>query len=188
MKHLLLTLFSLIVSTTLLAYDAEIDGIYYNFSGDEAEVTYNRVAGKYNMPSPDYSGVIEIPSSVSYEGKTYSVTSIGMYSFYGCDALVSINIPESVTSIGVHSFEGCKGLNSITIPEGITRIEDFTFCGCSSLGNVSIPEGVTDIGFNAFYECGSLEFINIPSSVNSIWGYAFDRCSSLISFSFPEGV
>ena len=42
MKHLIITLFSLMFCTTLLAYDVEIDGIYYNFSGDEAEVTYQQ--------------------------------------------------------------------------------------------------------------------------------------------------
>ena len=46
MKHLIITLFSLMFCTTLLAYDVEIDGIYYNFSGDEAEVTYQQRVGE----------------------------------------------------------------------------------------------------------------------------------------------
>lgn len=40
MKKLYSLLLALLVSTTLQAYDAYIDGIYYNFHGDEAEVTY----------------------------------------------------------------------------------------------------------------------------------------------------
>lgn len=37
---LLLTLLMSMVSTTALAYHAEIDGIYYNFSRTVAQVTY----------------------------------------------------------------------------------------------------------------------------------------------------
>jgi len=39
-KQLLLSLFALLMVSTVWAYDAEIDGIYYNFSEDEAMVTY----------------------------------------------------------------------------------------------------------------------------------------------------
>lgn len=51
---------------------ALIDGIYYNFNGDEAEVTYE---------NNSYTGDIVIPESVVYNAKTYSVTSIGNYAF-----------------------------------------------------------------------------------------------------------
>lgn len=56
------------------AYNAYIDGIYYNFSGNEAEVTRDS--------SHPYSGAVVIPSSVTYNGKTYSVRSIGYHAFY----------------------------------------------------------------------------------------------------------
>lgn len=68
------------------AYDAKINGIYYNFSGDEAEVTYE------NYLSASYSGIVEIPKFVTYNGKTYRVTSIGDYAFYGCTELTSVII------------------------------------------------------------------------------------------------
>ena len=45
------------------AYDAEIDGIYYNFYGNEAGVTclyYNS-----NRNSEVYLGIVNIPSSVT---------------------------------------------------------------------------------------------------------------------------
>ena len=55
------------------SYDAEINGIYYNFSEDKAEVTYNS--------SNSYTGNVVIPESVVCIAKTYSVTSIGTYAF-----------------------------------------------------------------------------------------------------------
>ena len=71
------------------AYDAKTDGIYYNFSEDEAWVTYEQSIynGAYGTSSysyvSDYTGSVVIPSTVTYNRKTYSVTSIGGQAFYG---------------------------------------------------------------------------------------------------------
>ena len=77
----------------------EINGIYYNLNEGEktAEVTKN--------PNK-YSGAVSIPETVTYNGITYSVTSIGNYAFCGCSGLTSVNIPDSVTSIGGGSILG----------------------------------------------------------------------------------
>ena len=84
------------------SYNALIDGIYYNFNGNEAEVTYKNTS--YNS----YTGDIVIPESVVYNAKTYSVTSIGNSAFRGCTGLTSVIIPNSVTSIGDWAFYGCN--------------------------------------------------------------------------------
>ena len=104
-KSLLFLLVTLLGGTTLHAYDALIDGIYYNFSGNEATVTYQKYDGYalYN----DYSGSVVIPASVTYSGKTYSVTSIGKGAFSDCTGLTSVTIPNSVTTIGKNAFHGC---------------------------------------------------------------------------------
>ena len=67
-------------------YVANDDGItiYYNYINNktELEVTY-----LYNFSSSNrhaYSGNVVIPESVTYGGKTYSVTSIGEEAFSGC--------------------------------------------------------------------------------------------------------
>ena len=59
------------------AYDFEVDGIYYgkNSDGKTVYVTYKDT--NYNS----YSGSVVIPSTVTYSGTTYSVTSIGSYAF-----------------------------------------------------------------------------------------------------------
>lgn len=54
-----------------------------------------------------YIGSVTIPESVTYNGETYSVTSIGNYAFYSCDGLTSVTIPNSVTSIGSYAFQNC---------------------------------------------------------------------------------
>ena len=83
----------------------EINGIYYNLNECEktAEVTEN--------PNK-YSGAVSIPETVTYNGITYSVTSIGDRAFNECSGLKSVNIPGSVTCIGRAAFQGCSGLTS----------------------------------------------------------------------------
>lgn len=132
------------------AYDAETGGIYYNFSGDEAEVTYRDA--NYNS----YSGAVTIPESVTYSGKTYSVISIGAHAFEKCTNLVSITIPESVKTIGSYTFQNCSELSLVTIPHNVTSIGSSAFNNCSGLTSITIPNSVISIGGYAFYDCTSL--------------------------------
>ena len=152
-KYLLLLLVALLpLLASAYAYDAEIDGIYYSFSGDEATVTYR------NTSFNSYSGVVVIPSSVTYNGTTYSVTSIGNSTFAGCTSLTSVTIPNSVTSIGNSTFAGCTSLTSVTIPNSVISIGTQAFYNCRGLTSVTIPNSVTSIGNNAFYGCNNVTF------------------------------
>ena len=93
----------LVHSLCSFAYDAKVNGIYYDFSGTTAIVTYYSSSSKSNA----YIGSIIIPESVTYNGRTYSVTSIGDEAFWGCSGLTSVTIPSSVTSIGIYAFFNC---------------------------------------------------------------------------------
>ena len=90
---------SVFFSISALAYDVEVDGIYYDISGTTATVTRG---GYY-----PYSGMIVIPESITFENSKYSVTSIGDSAFVGCSGLTSVTIPNSVTSIGNDAFRYC---------------------------------------------------------------------------------
>ena len=76
-KQLLAVVVALLCSVTASAHDFEVDGIYYNISGDEAVVTYK--GSYYNTYSNEYSGSVVIPEIVTYNGISYSVTSIGYF-------------------------------------------------------------------------------------------------------------
>ena len=180
MKHfnitILLTLLMSMVGARALAYDALIDGIYYRFNGTEATVTYLEYNSSNNANA--YSGDIVIPETVSYNNKTYNVTTIGASAFYLCEDLNSITIPNSIVSIGSSAFRACSGLSSINIPNSVSTIWDEAFSGCSKLTSIVIPDGVTSIGNCAFQNC-SLTSVSIPSSINSIGNNAFQYCYEL---------
>ncbi|MCQ2327630.1 MAG: leucine-rich repeat protein [Bacteroidales bacterium] len=135
-----------------------------------------------------YAGVINIPESVTYDGNTYSVTSIGEEAFAGCTGLTSITIPNSVTSIGDYAFYYCSNLTSITIPNSVTSIGDWAFYHCSGLTSVTIPNSVTSIGDYAFYKCLGLTNKLTLHNVKSIGDYAFEDCKNLHYVYLGEGI
>ena len=177
MKHLkltfLLTVLMSMVGAKAFAHDIEVknaDGvtIYYEWTNNNTELA---VAGAPSFE--DYSGHVVIPASVTYNGKEYSVTSIGDLAFYSCSGLTSVTIPASVLSIGRYAFENCSGLTAIYIPYSVTSIGNYAFENCSGLTAVYIPNSVTSIGTWAFYNCSALTSVEIPNSVTSIGRYAF---------------
>ena len=179
----------LCVAFPSLAHDFEVGGIYYNITSSTAKtvaVTYK--GNKYNSYSNEYTGYFTIPSSVTYNGTTYSVTSIGSYAFYNCYGLTSVTIPNSVTTIDNYTFSGCSGLTSVTIPNSVTEIGDCAFRDCSGLTSVTIGNSVTSIGSSAFSGCSGLTSVTIPNSVTSIGSSAFYNCTSLTSVTIPNSV
>ena len=128
-----------------------------------------------------YGGALTIPSSVTYQNKTYAVTKISNYAFCLCSNFTSVTIPNSVTSIGAYAFRSCTGLTRITIGNAVTSIGYACFNGCKSLTSIAIPSSVTELGKYAFAACTGLTSIAIPNSVTSISDYAFSACTSLTS-------
>lgn len=184
LKCIILAILSLICITAN-AYDCKVNGIYYNL--DETTKT---ASVTNNSPSfvDAYSGTVTIPSNITHNRSTYSVTSIGSSAFSYCEDLTSVTIPNSVTKIGSSAFRECLLLESINIPNSVTIIDSYSFLNCYSLTSITIPNSVTDIGSNSFAGCQSLTSITIPSSVTSIKDYAFKGCSSLTSVTIPNSV
>ena len=176
----------LVVMTSLVsnAYDAKIDGIYYNFYGDEAEVTFQ----EYHMwtkedivhytASSDYTGAVVIPTSVDYDGKTYSVTAIGDSAFYACYNVTSVTMPKGLTRIGEYAFHDCLQLTGISFPEGLLSIGKYAFGRCQMLKDIVIPRSVTSIGDFIFYWCENINSIKVEEG-NTVYDSRND-CNAII--------
>ena len=185
----------------------EIDGIYYNLNQEEKSA---EVVGGGSEYSGIYSGDIVIPSSINYEGISYSVTSIGVsafqycsvksvtipnsvtkicdQAFYNSESIETINMSENVQSIGYAAFCGLEKLKELKIPRSVNSIGNAAFCRCKSISSFVIPEGVTSIGTNTFYRCEQLESVVIPTTIKTIEGSAFRECYQLFNMVFPEGL
>ena len=209
----LTTIATLLCSLTASAEDFSVDGIYYDITSSTkltVAVTYRGSSSRDYFD--EYSGAVTIPSTVTYNSMTYSVTSIGYEALCYCRDLTSIIIPESVTSIENSAFNGCWSLTSITIPESVTSIGNNAFDGTAWYNNqpdgvvyagkvlykykgtmpentnIEIEEGTLSISPDAFSNCSGLVSITIPEGVTSIGDKAFQGCSNLTSITIPEGV
>ena len=216
-KTTLLLLALLMLPATAVAYDFEVDGIYYNITGTSTvEVTYK---GYDNVITGHYSGEITIPETVTHAGMIYAVTAIGRSAFHYCNDPLSVTIPKSVVFID-HSFSGSSGMTSITvdsenpkydsrdncnavietatnrlivgcqntiIPNSVTIIGNGAFWGCYNLTSVTIPNSITTLELQAFAYCRGLTSVIIPNSVTHIDGPAFDNCSGLTSITVESG-
>ena len=162
----------------------KIGELYYNLNEDKtAEVTY-----ELGWDENNYKGLTtaNIPASVTYNGTTYSVTSIGGNAFRYCSSLTSVTIPNSVTSIGRSAFEGCSSLTSVTLNSNTIVGKDYYEYNSNiksifgeQVTEYILGDEITSIGSRAFYNCSSLTSVTIPNSVTRIGWYAFSGCSSL---------
>lgn len=173
MKKFYLALFlSLLGTNFIFAEKAWVNSIYYEFYAATQTAT---VLTPY---ASSYTGSIEIPETVTYNNRTYTVTAIIESAFHD-QSITSIKLPSTLKSIGESSFAGCSKLTSIVIPGGVNRIEAQTFANCTSLADVTLEEGITYIGEMAFAKCTSLNSITIPSTITSMGDYAFAFCQYL---------
>ena len=147
-----------------------VNGIAYNVTSTE-KLTVEVTGAELNWD-------IVIPAAVQYNGKTYSVKSIGGWAFFGCSELTSVTIPNSVTAIGTGAFNGCSSLASLTIPNSVTTIGDYAFNSCSELTSVTIPKSVTNIGGRAFTYCSGLAYIVVEAG-NSVYD-SREACNAII--------
>lgn len=116
------------------------------------------------------------------------VTRIGYCSFYECESLLSVIIPNNITAIGEKAFSSCKNLSSITIRDGIERIDESAFSYCSSLKTITIPSSVTSIDQNVFKKCTALKSVIIYGRITSINKQTFSQCTNLSSVTLPDSV
>ena len=132
-QRTLLFILVLLSTLTASAYDAVIEGIFYNLdvSTMKAIVTFG---------DTEYSGSVTIPETVKYNNATYSVTSIGENAFQYDYNLTSVTIPNSVTSIEVGAFYCTVLTNVYCYAESIPTTADNAFIASPiSLAVLHVP-------------------------------------------------
>lgn len=119
------------VSASADNVDFSYNGIYYRlttFSDGRGEVSVQN-NGSFNT----YSGTVNIPDSVPYQGKYYPVTGIGFQAFKDCVNLTVVTLPEGIEMLLNEAFAGCTSLRHITLPSTMYSIYNNAFTGCTNL-------------------------------------------------------
>ena len=169
----------------------QVGGISYETLGNDPQAVMV-ISG-----NSKYSGDVAIPATVTYNGKTYTVKSIGQWAFWECTDLKSIVLPEGLVEIDNSSFSGCTGLKAITFPSSLKIIwgpaysnQAGAFSGCTGLRSIYFPADMktsqlydVSIGNASFYGCTSLKTIYIAGSETLMGMYdVFGDCTSVTDF------
>ena len=86
----------------------------------------------------DRSGTFTVPETVTYEGVTYTITSLDNECFYHCSNITNISLPSTLKTIGNRCFYYCSALQTMIIPEGVTSLGDNCFEECSTLKRIIV--------------------------------------------------
>lgn len=116
--------------------DFMVDGIKYSVVG-KGQVAVVAING-----TTKYEGDIVLPETVTYDGATYTLTTICSGAFYNCYNLEFVSIPATVTEIEEEAFYGCSlriECKAMTPPACVSR----SFYNVS--GKVYIPEGTLEL-------------------------------------------
>ena len=158
MKKLFLSFVMLLMAATGAWAQYVVQG-GLRFSLHDSDLKYAEVE---EPESGTYSGVINIPSSVSYGGEDYIVKYIGGNAF-----------KESAVT-------------KVTIPSSVTHILNNAFQGCASLTEVNLSEGLVAIGTNAFQH-SAVTSLTIPGTVTRVEYYAMEAMDKLTKLTFAYG-
>ena len=173
-----------------------VGGLYYLLKGttdENREATVTSIYGGKNTSldaknvAQYYSGTINIPETIIYDGNKYTVRKVGSYAFNCQNELQSIYIPRTVTevephaaikaeklnrvnvaneselvNIGEESFKWCTGLKRFTFDGTslkMSSIDKAAFRECTALERFTWMGNTTvkTIGHSAFYDCPALE-------------------------------
>lgn len=152
------------------------------------QYTLNRYGTAYTLTGMGTCTDSKVVVADRYKG--LPVTAIGDNAFAGCDAVVSVDIPDSITEIGTDAFAGTAYYNDESNWEdgifyaGSVLVEGRRFEGA----RVTVKEGTKVITYHAFLGNQGLEEVVLPSSLRQIYAAAFSGCDSLTTVCFPKGL
>ncbi len=181
MKKFILTCFLTLFSVVTWAYDFTDNStgstIFYNIVNDCAEVTWGGTGAQKG--TPEYTGAITVPATVTHSGTTYTVIGLGDDAFDTCTGLTSISLPNTITYMNIYAFYGDTGLTEIDIPKSVTTIGQSVFDNCSNLTSVVVPDGVTELGMQVFNKCSALTEVTLGTNIAYLGRNTFNACDNI---------
>lgn len=162
-----------------------VDGIKYSVISDvfkTVEVT------RPDASEIQYSGLINIPANVNFQGANYSVIGIGKEAFHirsitnGLNPLDSpiegVEFSNNLRYIQEGAFRYCGNIETITIPNSVNRISYDAFSSCKSLRIVYLSDNITSLN-NIFPYCDNLAVLSLPKSLRTLHRGILNGCGQL---------
>lgn len=167
--------------------------LYYTINADQKSVTVTKGPSSYT------GSLIEIPATVTYQGKEYTVTTIG-YQAFQQTKISEVIMPNTITEIESYAFNSSE-VGNVTFSKNLKKIGDYAF-NSTNIQQVELFEGLESIGKNAFHggsyqehiktlilpntllEIGenafaynAITFLKIPDKIEEIKSKTFEHCN-----------
>ena len=115
-----------------------------------------------------------------------SVTTIDNNAFASFENLHTVIFDNKIRlyELNTRTFYNCQNLESITLPNSLKTINDEAFANCHALAKINLGN-VTSIGNQAFNACFKLHSLELKK-VKTIGENAFDMCRELKSIELGE--
>ena len=204
LKVILLFLF---VQMGVNAQQVTIDGLKYYLYPEKHQAVIDN--------GNTWSGELEIPSEISYEGNDYEVKGMVYDAFFDCKELTMVKIPKTISffvffhyeHVGsaiapyyYNVFKGCTALESVEVDkdnpimssvDGVLYSKDGTKLYCYPGGikveSFVVPQTVTWIGGEAFAGNEHIVSVELPDTAKIINGLFCD-CKKLEKVKFPDNL
>ena len=174
--------------------------IWENVSVDGADYALHKTLRHATLKKCGWAGEVSIPTELSYEGNTYSVTGVNLDAFTGNTALTKVFIPQTIKDFGIsevsvlqrNMFVGCTALEYIEVEEGNPvfcsvdgvlfdkeKSSLYTYPAASTRTAYTVPESVKEIANSAFAHNQHLVSVTMPDEVTRLGFSVFDGCTNL---------
>ena len=172
---------------------ASSDGVLFNKEKTRLITCPAGKTGAYTVPDTVLSFM-----SGAFEGcnlneihmsESCKLQTLGYRTFYDCDSLEVIDIPDSILSIDNYAFGDCDNLQKVNISASsqLSGIYKGAFYKDEKLETLLIPDGVQEIGDYAFYGCAAMDTIQLGenSGLKRVSDHAFEY-AGITGFTMPE--
>ena len=195
--------------------DVTINANYEFIKFTQGALSYECTSGtEVKVTACDKSATsVTIPTTVTDNNVTYTVTAIAADAFSGCTALTTVIMePTTPPTLGNDAFANCNELANIYVPAGTSgayktawadyasKIEDYGTCGTNvywSYNSTSHKLTIFGTGAMADYSYSNrpwfsfrtdITTVDIRNGVTTIGEDAFDGCNALTNISIPTSV
>lgn len=151
-----------------------VEGVTMVFSLNDDGTAYTGVGYGGTAVPLSTSGTVTIPDRV----QGHSVYGIGAFSFYQCNKISRIIIPNSVRIIAQAAFRE-SGIIDVEFSNSVTRIDINAFEDCNNLEKLELPSSLTHLYGQAINNCSILKEVVLPSSLTYIGEWAIWNCLAL---------
>jgi len=156
--------------------DVTIDGLNYYLYSTSHEAT---------LKGGTWTGELDIPAEVSYNGQAYTVKDIVYSAFRNCKDLTKVRIPKTIEKV-LNYYPTDDEINGMVSPDHMNP-----FMGCTALESIEVDEenpSLKSVDGVLFSQDGKGYYYYLTNSYYGTGLYCYPAGAQRESYTIPDGV